>query len=420
MSTAFRVILEGTQETPPNNSTASGVGTVIFDSEAVAASYSFNIQGVDFGLTPPVGGPAQTPATDDDVTRTHFHTAVAGVPGPIVFGQIDPNPALVQDNDDLAVVLNADGSWSVSGRWETTDPPSPAGVTIADFAATLGAATVGSQIPLYFNVHTSDFPGGEIRGQLVAIADDNNNLVVGTAENDVLPGLGGNDVVLGLAGNDMIQGGDGNDFLGGGDGNDDINTGAGDDLVLGDAGNDNIGGMAGRDTVHGGEGDDTVIWNDPTGDIVFGDAGNDVLRGGDVAADITLGGEGDDLIRAAANQQLATHAPDTLFGEDGNDTIIGGNAADVISGGSDNDTLAGFGGADQFLFLADEPGDDLIVDFDTTQDVVVLGGFEAGFDPLANLSATTSGTVLDLGDAGQVTFLGRLVNEFDAADFLLV
>jgi serralysin len=123
MATLFRVILEGDQETPPNSSAASGVGTVIFDREAVAASYSFDVQGVDFGLTPPVGGPAQTPATDDDVTRTHFHTQVAGLAGPIVFGQIDPNPALVQDNDDLAIVLNADGSWSMSGRWETTDPP---------------------------------------------------------------------------------------------------------------------------------------------------------------------------------------------------------------------------------------------------------------------------------------------------------
>ena len=49
MSTVFRVILEGSQEVPPNNSTASGVGTVMFDSAAVAASYSFDIQGLDFG-----------------------------------------------------------------------------------------------------------------------------------------------------------------------------------------------------------------------------------------------------------------------------------------------------------------------------------------------------------------------------------
>ena len=71
MSTVFRVILEGSQEVqnPPVNTTASGVGTVVFDSEAVTASYSFDIRGVDFGLTPPVGGPAQTPATDDDVAE---------------------------------------------------------------------------------------------------------------------------------------------------------------------------------------------------------------------------------------------------------------------------------------------------------------------------------------------------------------
>ena len=106
MSSVFRVILQGSQETPPNNSTASGAGTVIFDSEAVAASYSFDIQGLDFG--PATGGPPQTPATDDNVTRTHFHTQVAGVAGPIVFGQIDSNPALVQDTDDLKIVLNAD------------------------------------------------------------------------------------------------------------------------------------------------------------------------------------------------------------------------------------------------------------------------------------------------------------------------
>ena len=89
-------------------STASGVGLAVFDSEAVALDYSFVIQGVDFG--------SQTPDLGDNVTRTHFHTAAVGVPGPIVFGQIDGNPALVQDKDDLSIVLNADGSWSVSGR----------------------------------------------------------------------------------------------------------------------------------------------------------------------------------------------------------------------------------------------------------------------------------------------------------------
>ena len=127
MSTVFRVILTGDQEVLPppappggTGSDASGVGTVIFDSDsaAVAASYSFDIQGLDFG--PVTGGPAQTPTVDDDVTRVHFHSQVQGVNGPIVFGQIDP----ANDPDDFDIELNADGSWSLSGRWETTDSPS--------------------------------------------------------------------------------------------------------------------------------------------------------------------------------------------------------------------------------------------------------------------------------------------------------
>jgi serralysin len=416
MSTAFRAILEGSQEVPPNNSTASGLGTVIFDSTAVAASYSFQITGVDYG--PATGRPAQTPELLDDVTSTHFHNQVRGQNGSVVFGQINP----AQDTDDLVIAPNADGSWTVSGTWETTDP---ANVSIANFATTLGSAAVGSEVPIYFNVHTNQFMGGEIRGQLVAIADDNNNIVVGTTEDDLLPGLGGDDIVVGLEGNDTIQGGDGDDILRGDEGNDDINTGAGNDFVLGGDGNDTVGGMAGRDTVLGGDGDDVIAWNDPTGDLAFGDAGNDTLRGGDAAADTIFGGDGDDLIRAVANPALVTHAPDALFGEAGTDAVLGGNASDTIEGGAGSDFLAGFGGADQFVFRATSgttttTDNDLIVDFDTTLDTVVLAGFGASFDPLANLSATPTGAVLDLGDSGQVVFLGRLVNEFAAGDFLVI
>ena len=85
------------------------------------------------------------------------------------------------------------------------------------------------------------------------------------------------------------------------------------------------------------------------------------------------------------------HASDVLFGDAGNDTIIGGNAADTIEGGADDDIMAGVGGADHFVFRAGTPGDDTIVDFDTTADVVELVDFAADFDPLANLSASTSG-----------------------------
>src|SRR5262245_8520454 len=182
MSTAFRIVMQASQEVPPTSSTASGLGTFIFDSAAVAASYSIRIKGIDFGLAS--GGPAQTATTLDDATGSHFHNNVRGANGPVVFGQIHPE----QDNDDLSIVLNKDGSWTVSGRWETTDP---ANVSITNFAATLGSAAVGADVPLYYNVHTNQFSAGAIRGQLVAIADDKANVVNGTAGDDLLPGLGG-------------------------------------------------------------------------------------------------------------------------------------------------------------------------------------------------------------------------------------
>jgi serralysin len=411
MSTAFRAIIEGSQEVPPTGSTASGLGTVIFDSVAVAASYSFRIEGLDFG--PVTGGPAQTPETADDVTNAHFHNQVRGQNGAVVFGQIAP----AQDADDLAIVMNMDGSWTVSGRWETTDP---ANVSIATFADTLGSAAVGSDAPFYFNVHTNQFPGGEIRGQLVAIADDNANVVTGTAGDDLLPGLGGDDVVLGLGGNDTIQGGDGNDFLSGGPGDDNINTGAGDDVVLGGAGNDQIGGMAGRDFVRAGAGDDFIAWNDPTGDVVFGGRGNDTILGGDVAADEIHGGAGDDLIRAFATSPEAASAGDRLFGGQGKDVVIGGNAADVIDGGRGDDFLTGNDGADVFIFRNNGSGNDMVTDFDPSEDVAQLVGFDPGFDALAALSAQAGGTELDLGGGNSVLFVGRTLAEFGADDFLIL
>ena len=113
MSTVFRAILEGSQERAPNpvDTTASGTGTVIFDSTAVAASYSFDVEGLGAFTI------GETPTDPEDINNTHFHAQVRGVSGPVVFGQITPN----HDNDDRAFVTNADGSWSVSGRWETTD-----------------------------------------------------------------------------------------------------------------------------------------------------------------------------------------------------------------------------------------------------------------------------------------------------------
>jgi Ca2+-binding RTX toxin-like protein len=178
--------------------------------------------------------------------------------------------------------------------------------------------------------------------------------------------------------------------------------------------------MAGSDTVFGGGGDDFVAWNDPDGDLVFGDRGEDTLLGGNVAADTIHGGDDNDLIRAFATSPEASTAADQLFGEEGDDVLLGGGANDTIVGGEGNDTMTGNDGADVFVLSAGEAGEDLVTDFDPSEDVVQLVGFDPGFDALAHLSAEAAGTRLDLGGGASVLFLGRVVAEFGAEDFVLV
>jgi len=167
MANRFSIDLSGDQEVPATGSAASGSGTVTWDEVSQTATYEITVSGLDFG--PLLGLPAQTATTDDDVTNMHVHSAARGVSGAVVFGQITP----AHDADDLSIVPNDnDGSWVVSGIWETTDP---ATVSIASFADALNAATAGSDAPLYFNVHTTEFPAGEIRGQWVASETEADN-----------------------------------------------------------------------------------------------------------------------------------------------------------------------------------------------------------------------------------------------------
>jgi serralysin len=383
MSTAFRVVLEGDQEVPPNNSPAGGLGTVIFDSAAVTASYSFTIEGVDYG--PVTGGAAQTETTLDDVTSTHFHNDVRGENGPVVFGQLNPD----QDDDDLAIVLNPDGSWTVSGVWETTDP---ANVSITEFADALGSAAVGSEVPLYFNVHTTAFPGGEIRGQLIAIADDEDNEVTGSGEDDFLPGLGGDDELLGRGGDDTLQGGDGNDRLDGSTGEDVLEGGAGNDEILGRSGDDSADGGLGDDGLYGSAGDDSL----------FGGDGNDTIEGGSGKDEIG-GGAGDDTAEGGAGDDL-------LDGGLGNDLLVGGAGRDTLTGGAGDDTMVGGAGRDVFA-IADTDG----VGMDT------IGGFFLGGVDTVDLTglsvASGLGTATVTFDNGaQLTAL--FGHHWDAADFV--
>ena len=101
------------------------------------------------GLNLPANGRT---GNGNDVTAAHFHSAPAGVNGPVVFGLISPN----HDLDDLMIDPVAG---TVSGAWEETDNNGNAPLS-SELANLLADG-------LYLNFHTTPNPGGEIRGQIL-------------------------------------------------------------------------------------------------------------------------------------------------------------------------------------------------------------------------------------------------------------
>ncbi|MFN0151844.1 MAG: CHRD domain-containing protein [bacterium] len=106
--------LEGTQEVPPNASPATGTAVMVLDTDANTLDYNVTFS----GLTAPQ-------------TNAHFHgPAAPGVNAPVRFGIGVGSPNI--------------------GVWNLTD---------ADETMILDGL-------VYVNVHTTAFPGGEIRGQV--------------------------------------------------------------------------------------------------------------------------------------------------------------------------------------------------------------------------------------------------------------
>jgi hypothetical protein len=127
--------LRSTNEVPANSSAAVGQVVLLVSRDASYAEYSVEQSGLTGGIR---GG--------------HFHRAAAGVNGPIV----------------LSFFFNADGTGNNSPVPGTTDLElnHSIGRTInkTQLDAILADLRAGN---LYANIHTPNFPGGEIRGQLV-------------------------------------------------------------------------------------------------------------------------------------------------------------------------------------------------------------------------------------------------------------
>ncbi|VEP18358.1 CHRD domain-containing protein (modular protein) [Hyella patelloides LEGE 07179] len=164
--------LDGEQEVEAGDSDATGTSTLTLNDTGNALEYSLTVSGLDFGANGLIEGGAQTEDTSDDVTRLHINNAPPGENGDVVFSLFDavaPEFGDVLDipgnqDEDLTVTANDDGSVTLTGVWERTDPSSAA---LNEFVSDMRNTDAGEELDLYWNVRTEEFPAGAIRGQLM-------------------------------------------------------------------------------------------------------------------------------------------------------------------------------------------------------------------------------------------------------------
>jgi hypothetical protein len=129
--------LDGSQEVPVTPSPAAGSAQITVDDVADTISFAvvaFNLQG--------------------SFAAAHIHFAPVGVNGPVVFN----------------LVTTADFSGPVT-IGTTTIPNSWSLVGSNKAAGSLADAINAAPWDYYVNLHTSSYPGGEIRGQLAPVPE---------------------------------------------------------------------------------------------------------------------------------------------------------------------------------------------------------------------------------------------------------
>ena len=130
--------LSGAQEVPANASPAAGSMQITVDDTAGLISYTFT--GFNF-----IGA----------FTMAHIHQAAAGSNGPVRFDLVPPADYSGPVTFGAVSIPN---SWALLGQNEA-------------ISTAVAAAINAAPWNYYVNIHTSAFPGGEIRGQLAPIPE---------------------------------------------------------------------------------------------------------------------------------------------------------------------------------------------------------------------------------------------------------
>jgi CHRD domain len=148
----FKARLTGDQEVIANQTPPLGTGSPAIGRIEVEFDKGFTKLDVDLRVSTNTIG---------TIFRAHFHCGRPGQNGPIIFGLFDPGPFPVS-NIVKGTLTNADSTGA--------DCVPTIGRVVNNLASLAFAMRDGL---IYANVHTTpDFPGGELRGQMIEVIDD--------------------------------------------------------------------------------------------------------------------------------------------------------------------------------------------------------------------------------------------------------
>jgi hypothetical protein len=139
----FGTHLSGGQEVPANTSRAQGQAIFQLSPDGTALEYTLNVANIQ------------------NVTQAHIHCGVVGANGPIVLWLYPSAPPAALIPGRTQGTLGAGTATSADVVSVPDSVACPGGV--ADFDGLLTKLRSGGA---YVNVHTSQFPPGEVRGQI--------------------------------------------------------------------------------------------------------------------------------------------------------------------------------------------------------------------------------------------------------------
>jgi CHRD domain-containing protein len=139
--------------------TSSGQATFVLNDAMTSMTMTVTVLGIDFG--------GQSADTNDNLANAHIHASsdpnfTPPTNAGVVWGFFGAPQNDINPNDVVITPLAVGVGGTITGKWD---------------AAEGNGTTLTAQIPnilagrSYINFHTSQFPGGELRGAIIAIPE---------------------------------------------------------------------------------------------------------------------------------------------------------------------------------------------------------------------------------------------------------